>query len=355
MRARLAVVLLAAALPWLASSPPVQAADPVLKVSAEQQRALGLKVAPVQPATEILVRRLPGTIEAPLGRSGVVSVPYAGVVVAVQRLEGEAVKAGAVLAVVQSPEVLQWSAMAQRAGAEATLANARARRDQALLAEGVVPRARVEESHARAQQAGADLGEARRALALAPRGSAAAGQYELRAPTAGRVLRRDVQPGTAVSAGQTAFLVGDDGVFDASLRVPVNVAARLRPGMRARISGSEASGEVVAVAAATAAGSPTVPVRVRFGADAGVLIGQQVAIDVALPAPSSSWLVPTTAVVRQGDVAYVFVQADGGFRALQVRVLGETAGGQVVSAALGSGARVATSATTALMALLAAE
>lgn len=355
MRARLIVALLAAALASPALPSRAEAADPVLKVSAEQQRALGIQLASVRPASEILVRRLPGTIEAPLARSGVVAVPYAGVVVAVQRLEGEAVKAGAPLAVVQSPEVLQWSAMAQRANAEATLANARARRDHALLAEGVVPRARVEESRARAQQAAADQAEAQRALALAPRGQAAPGQYELRAPAAGRVLRRDVQPGDAVTAGQTAFLIGDAGVLDASLRVPVAVAARLRPGMRARLGGTDTTGEVLAVAAATAAGSPTVPVRVRFGADAGVLVGQQVAIDVALPAPAGSWQVPASAVVRQGDLAYVFLQVDGGFRARPVRVLGEAAGGVVVSGTLGAGARVATRATTALMALLAAE
>jgi RND family efflux transporter MFP subunit len=277
------------------------------------------------------------------------------VVVAVQRLEGEAVRAGAPLAVVQSAEVLQWSAMAQRAGAEATLAASRARRDQALLAEGVVARARVEESQARAQQASADLVEAQRALALAPRGGAAPGQYELRAPTAGRVLRRDVQPGDAVTAGEVAFLVGNDAVLDVALRVPVAVAARLRPGMPARLSASTTEGKVVAVAAATAVGSPTVPVRVRFGRDAGVLIGQQVAIDVAMPAPAASWRVPVAAVVRQGDAAYVFVQATGGFRAVRVSVLGDAADGLVVAGGLRAGERVAISATTALMSLLAAE
>lgn len=349
MRARHALILLAACLPGAAL-----ATDPVLKVSPVQQRSLGIQTVLVQPATEVFVRRLPGTVSAPLARSGVVTVPYAGVVVSVEHLEGEDVRAGTALAVVQSGEVLQWSAMAQRASAEAMLANTRAKRDQALLAEGVVARARVEESQARARQAGADLSEAQRALALAPRGRAAPGQYELRAPLTGRVLRRDVQPGDAVSAGQSAFLVGEGDVLDVSLRVPVAVAARLRTGMTARLAGGSVRGTIVAVAAATAAGSPTVPVRARFSRDAGLLIGQQVAIDVAMPAVAGSWRVPTAAVVRQGDVAYVFVQATGGYRAVQVAVLGEATQGLVVRGALRADERVAVTATTALMSLLAA-
>ncbi|MGE5089828.1 MAG: efflux RND transporter periplasmic adaptor subunit [Candidatus Levyibacteriota bacterium] len=341
----------------LSAASAASAATPqVLKVSAEQERALGLRVARAQAATQVLIRHLPGNVAAGLERSGVVTVPYAGVVTQVLHMEGEKLARGTTLAIVQSSEVAQLGARSQRAAAEATLAKQRATRDQALLDEGVIARSRLEESRARQRQAEADVAEAQLGLALAPRGSAPAGHYELRTPIAGRVLRRDVQPGDAVAMGAPAFLIGDDGALDVTLRVPLEAAARLRAGGEARLSTDPAvRGRVVSVAAATERGNQTVAVRVRFGADAGLLLGQQVAVDVALPAVASALTVPQAAVVHQADRTYAFARAAGGFRAVPVQVLGEASDGLVVKGDLAPGAEVAVSATTALMAILATE
>ncbi|HSN34357.1 MAG TPA: efflux RND transporter periplasmic adaptor subunit [Ideonella sp.] len=352
MRLRTLIIVLG----LLPLAPAATAATAVLKVSAEQERALGLRVARAQAATQVLIRHLPGNVTAGLERSGAVTVPYAGVVTQVLHMEGEKLARGATLAIVQSNEVAQLGARSQRAAAEATLAGQRAARDRTRLDEGVSPRSRLEESHAPQRQAEADVAEAQLGLALAPRGSAPPGHYELRTPIAGRVLRRDVQPGDAVTAGAQAFLIGDDGALDVTLRVPLEAAARLRAGGEARLSGNPAvRGRVVSVAAATERGSQTVPVRARFGPDAGLVVGQQVAVDVALPAVAGALTVPQAAVVRKADTAYAFARAEGGFRAVPVQVLGEASDGLVVRGDLAPGTEVAVSATTALMAILATE
>ncbi|WP_313247388.1 efflux RND transporter periplasmic adaptor subunit [Stenotrophomonas acidaminiphila] len=340
----------------LASCTAVAAAAPAaIRLPAEQARALGVRNAAAVAATGIPLEHLPATVEPALERSAVVTAPYAGTVTRVLAVEGSQVAAGAPLARVQSRERMMLEADAGRAASEARLAARQARRDAELLAEGIVPAARAESSRALQEQSGATQAQFARALALAPaaRGGLP-GEYELRAPLAGRVLERKVAPGQALEAMAAAFVVADTAQLDVAIRAPAAARMRLAAGQVARIDGTDARGRITAVGSAVDGASQTVPVRARFAAASALVPGQPVAVTLELPAPQGALALPRGALARVGRDSVVFAATQGGYRVVTVEVLGESATQVVVRGPLAAGSAVAVAGTSALKALLAA-
>ena len=250
---------------------------------------------------------------------------------------------------------MMLEADAGRAASEARLAARQARRDADLLAEGIVPAARAESSRALREQTGATQAQFARALALAPaaRGGLP-GEYELRAPLAGRVLERKVAPGQALEAMAAAFVVADTSQLDVAIRAPAAARMRLAAGQVARIDGTDARGRITAVGSAVDGASQTVPVRARFEASSVLVPGQPVAVTLELPAPQGALALPRGALARVGRDSVVFAATTGGYRVVTVEVLGESATQVVVRGPLAAGTAVAVAGTSALKALLAA-
>ena len=124
-----------------------------VQLNAAQLRAQGVETAIVKDAAAIPLDGLPAQTVAPLSASAQVVAPYGGVVTRVLVDEGAAVRQGQALARIQSKDVLAAQADLARARTDATAAATQARRDAALLAEGIIPAARNEQTQARAAAA----------------------------------------------------------------------------------------------------------------------------------------------------------------------------------------------------------
>jgi len=136
-----------------------------VRLNASQLRAQGVETALVKDAAVIPLDGLPAQTVAPLSTSAQVVAPYGGVVTRVLVDEGASVRQGQALARIQSKDVLTLQADLARARTEAAVAAAQARRDAALLAEGIIPATRNEQTQARAAAAQSTLQEANGALA----------------------------------------------------------------------------------------------------------------------------------------------------------------------------------------------
>ncbi len=318
---------------------------------AAQAQRLGLRTEPAAAATSVPLDRLPAEIAAPLESARTVSTPFAGVVASVVVDEGAGVAAGTPLARVQSRDFLAAQADLARSGSDAALAQSQAKRDDSLLAEGIIARSRADETRARANDAQARLAQARGALAgVAVPANAAAGEYELRAPVAGRVLRRAIAPGQVVGAFEPAFvLAAEDGV-DVLLQAPVARRAAYAPGL-AVVMDDGAHASVVAVAAATESGSQSMRLRARLPAPTRWLVGQRTSVRLELPAPPTCGRVPLAALVPDGEHTLVVVANGTRYAAVQVERLGADARSAVVRGALKPGDAVVVSGASALKSL----
>lgn len=321
------------------------------RLSADQVKLLGLATARAEHAATVPVNRLPAEIVMPLDGVRTVSVPFAGTVLAVRVDDGAAVKAGQVLASIQSRDFLAAQADLRRAGIDASLAQRQASRDASLLAEGIIARTRAEESRARADDANARLAQFRDSMGDAAAAKGAPGEYVLRAPQDGRVLRRMLAPGQSANALDGAFVIARDGGLDVQFQVPAALRATLKPGLGVTMEDG-ARGEVTAISAMADAGNQSLRVRARLAADAAWVIGQRTSLRLDLPAPPDAVAVPASAVLPDGEHAMVLTVQGDQYTAVRVERLGADGERAVVRGAVKAGATVVTRGASALKPLL---
>jgi RND family efflux transporter MFP subunit len=340
-----------------AASPASPTADAQgrIRLSPAQLANLGIRSAPAQAAQAAPLTGLPAEVTVPLASSAQVSMPYAGVVTRVLVDEGETVRRGQPMLRVQSRELIAVQADLARAQAESGLAAQQARRDGVLEQEGLIPAARAQESRARAQVASASVQQARASLAQLRPSGGAAGEFELLAPQAGRVLHRQVKPGQALEALAPAFTLAADDRLDVEFAVPVELARQLRVGQAVALPGG-VQAAVAAVGGDADVGAQSLRVRAQLAPGSGLLPGQQLDVTLHLPVPAGAVLVPAAALLQEGDAHVLFVRDGDAWHALNVRQLGGD-GQQVVvlGEGLRAGMQVATAGANLLKSMMAAE
>jgi len=313
-----------------------------VELSAEQARSLQIATAPVAVAGTLALARLPAEVVPPLASSRTVGAPFAGVVASVAVDEGSSVAAGTPLARVQSRDFLAAQADLARSRSDLTLAQSQSKRDAALLAEGIIARSRADETQARAADAHARFAQARDALAaVAIPAGATGGEYELRAPIAGRVLRRSIAPGQVVAAFEPAFMIAAGDGVDVLLQAPLERSADYAPGL-AVVMDDGTRGELVAAAAATDTGSQSLRLRAHLPEARRWLVGQRTSARLELPAPADALRVPASALVPDGTATLVFVANGTTYRGIAVEPLGSDGDDAIVRGALKAGDAVVT-------------
>ncbi len=181
--------------------------------------------------------RLTGSIAArrasPVGVQG-----EGGMITAVLVKEGDFVRRGQVLAridrTVQDQQVLQMAASIRSAQADAALAQAELDRAKALVARGFISKADIDRKTATRDGALAKVSLAR---AQAGEMRARLERLDVRAPTAGIILARNVEAGQVVGAGSPAlFTLAEDGAMEMRGRVAEQDMAGLRLSLPATVN-----------------------------------------------------------------------------------------------------------------------
>lgn len=210
-----------------------------------------------------------------------------------------------------------------------------------------------------AQQAAADhaLGEARAALQRAQPGSDAVAQglWSLTSPVTGRVLKLHKESAEPVTAGQPLLEIGDTGALEAVVDVLSGDAPRIPPGAvvqlatgRAQppLAGTVARIEPQAFTKVSALGIEEQRVNVVVALDAKAedlqRLGDGFRVDarITLSAQDGALLVPSAALVRQGDGWQVFVVEGGNARARTVTLKDRHADSAWVQDGLKAGEKV---------------
>jgi cobalt-zinc-cadmium efflux system membrane fusion protein len=317
-----------------------------LTLSAAQEKAMGVVLATARPASGAPLAAVPATVTPPLNDRRVVAAPFAGTVLRVHVLEGQAVTAGAPLVTLFSRDALAVSSELIQNQAELRVAEAAARRTRQLANEGVIAGARAEEAQARAAQARAMVNERRRLLSGA---GGASGEYVLRAPSAGRVAALNAQPGGGLEAMAPAVTLDRADRLWIEARVSPAIAQKLKIGYPVRVG--DTAGRVVAVGASIDPKTRSLPLRAELDRGAALALGQTVTVTLLAPAPAGAQAVPRGALVQDAAGARVFVKTGAGYEARAVAVVG-VAGTEAVVSGLPTGARVAASGAAQLKSAL---
>ena len=286
--------------------------------------------------TRAVESRVGGDRIAVLGELGVnqgayaeAAVPLQARVTRVMVYAGDAVRRGAVLAELTSPDLGRARADYLSAQARVTLASAALDRKRALAAERIAPLREVQEAESDLVGAQATVRSARASIAAfgeVPPAPGAADEgitsaFVLRASVAGAVLERNVSVGQMLDAGAAAFRIADLSTLWLTVHAFERDAVRIERGAEARLAfaalpGEDFTGTVQMVGRQVNRESRTVDVRIDVRNTRGRLRPGMTAT-ASLPAGATGTrilTVPVGAVQRVRNAWCVFLpRAEGVF------------------------------------------
>lgn len=276
-----------------------------------------------------------GLVTAAPGADQTVIAPQPARIAEIPKAEGERVNAGDVLVRFELPalaaDVAKGGADVTRA--QARLQNARAAQTRArdLFDRGVAARKEVEEADREIADAQADLTAAQATLGAA---QTTAGLAVVRARFTGVVAKRYHNAGELAdaTASDPVIRIVDPDRLEITASVPIVDVPRIVVGASGRMKNPAGEGEValtvVSRPAAVDPGTAAVPIRLTFGGRGMGPVGTPVQVEIDTEEHRNVVVVPTAAIVREGEEAAVFV-ANGDKAERKAVTLGAGNGAQV--------------------------
>lgn len=325
-----------------------------IRISTQQIEKAGIRFSEVQNAhTAPEGLRLAGSAITPPNRMEVISTPAGGVVQTLLVNSLDQVTAGQTLARIHSPELLQWQREYVQQFTQLDLMIKKAERDESLFNDGIISAGRVQETRNLLQQARVAAQERAQMLKLAGLNDNAIARLhnpaalnpviDIRTTTGGSVLEWMVTPGQRVEAGTPLAKVARAGELWLELQASRTQAEQIAIGDVVKTKACPRSGKVIAVASQLTESSQLIMVRASLpGADKCLKPGLYLEATISNKAlASSGWLLPATALVRNGTSEYVFVRNAEGVQAIPVTVMSRAIDKVVVQGALAAQQQVA--------------
>lgn len=283
-------------------------------------------------------RPLAGFVESAVGAQSRVGMPVAGRVERLLVAPGSSVQAGAVIAVVHSPEAAVARAEAEAARATAQSLEHQYRRALPMARQGALSWQELESRRIESVRAGS---EARAAAArFQALGSPdASGRVRVRSPLTGQVAAVTAAPGAVLGSGAELAEIQDSHGRELRFMVSPLLAGNLTPGqvLRVKAGPRELRARVLAIAP-DAASSQRLMILRAAAIDADLPpAGSAVSAFVQVPSSQQRWSVPPQAVQIVNGAAVVFRYQRGLAEPLQVVVGEQSPGGVVILQGLRGG------------------
>jgi membrane fusion protein, multidrug efflux system len=271
---------------------------------------------------------------------------------------GQEVKAGQVLAVLDSQDVLPainaQSAQVDVAKTDLTLQQSELKRQQELRDKGFVSGASLERQAASAEAANARVKAAQSQLASAQNGLSF---QTLRADKAGVVVAVDAEAGSVVAAGQSVVRVAQIGEREVIVNVPERAVGQMKAakGFAVAFDAIPAKafvGKLRELAPAADPLSRTYPARLALAnADDGVKIGMSATVRMDL-GEQATIVVPNTALYTRDNSVRVWVvdRASQTVQPVEVKTGESTLDGVAITSGLKAGDVVVTAGANLLLA-----
>lgn len=326
--------------------------DSVVRLDSTAQRLANIELITVTPnATSGLVAN--GTITFDANRVSIIAPRVEARVVNVRVDLGQTVRAGAVLAILESVEIGQIRGDLERARANVDVAQRNFERENRLFEQQIIPQKELLEAEGAFRTAQADYNSALAQLRAVGAAGGSGATFGLSTPVAGTVVERNASPGQSVGPSTTLFTVADLRRVWITVDVYEGDLSRVRQGAPAAVVATafpneSFPGHVTYAGGIVDSASHTFKVRVEVGNTTRRLrpgMFAQVRIETAITGGAGAIAVPEVALqdLNGKQVLFVAGREQGTYVARAVTV-GPRAGNGLVVIATGltAGERVVT-------------
>jgi cobalt-zinc-cadmium efflux system membrane fusion protein len=310
---------------------------PQVQVDRLNIRLEELRVAWSEPAAV-----LPATIIPPLNSRHAVPAPFAGTVIRVDALPGQAVVKGAPLVTLASRDLVDMLVKLRQAEADLQAAKAVAQRNRALADKDIIAANRAAETTAQAERIETLVRETMALLAIGNIQLNPDRTYTLTAPRDGRIVETRVTPGAALQAMDTAIVIDTGDGLWAQAQVPANLIHAIRVGDEVETSNG-AKGRVISVGIAIDPITRSAPLIAELPLTVELLPGQMTTLTVKRAPAAASLEAPADAVAWIDGSPLVFARTDTGFNLVPVKLRGQGTRLVTLEGELHPGQRVAAS------------
>jgi len=286
-------------------------APPAAEAAAGDKGAAVVSV--IVPAKQSVTREITATGSLAARREMPVGIPGEGGQVSRVLVEpGQWVRAGQTLAIIDSSVQTQnaraLSANVRVAQADANLAQAELDRARALVDRGFISKADLDRKTATRDAANARVSQAQAQLAQA---QASNNRLSIRAPAAGLVLTRSVEPGQVVSAGSgVLFSIAKGGEMELLAQLSEDDLAQVSVGVPATVvpvgSDREIAGQVWQISPVIDPQNRQGTARISVPYDRGIRPGGFASATIKAGA-SSAPVLPESAVMNDAKGNYVYI------------------------------------------------
>jgi cobalt-zinc-cadmium efflux system membrane fusion protein len=327
-----------------ASAAQADAGTPEIVIPTEYLQVAKIAVEPVASGgleAEILTT---GTVQALPNSEAVIVARASGNVTRVLRELGDTVRAGDVLAQVESQEATAMAAERKVAAAHAELARKTYARESSLFQQGVTPRQDLEAAQSALAVAESEVQRAN-AVARAAQVAADGHSVAVRSPIAGKITGESISLGGFVQPQTELFRVAGAGPVHVEAPVPAadigRIAARAKASILAEGAPVEARVRSVTPNVSGSTRAATVVLEPLATANR-LVVGQGVQVRLHVKENGANMVVPEDAVQNIDGRDVLFVRTKAGFRAQPVLVGSRSRGLAQIVSGVQPGAPVAT-------------
>jgi len=293
--------------------------------------------------------------------------PFAGSVQKIRVHVGDHVAVGQTLASIASPDFGQTQSEASRAAADYAVAQKNVERLRDLTANGVAAEKDLHAAEADFERARAEFERVKARKKLYGGGDTVDQLYPLKAPVAGVVVEKNINPGQEVRPDQLTsnapplFVITDPARLWVQLDATEQDLRFLRPGILVTLRtpaypDRTFPARIEAVSDYVDPNTRMIKVRASVANGERALKGEMFVTGEITDASGGGVLVPAQAVFLVGDRHFVFVEdGKGRYTRTEVNRAGEVSGRVAVSAGLKPGQRVVTAGSLLLQQVLDTE
>jgi len=327
-----------------------------LEVTPSEDLLKQLKIGEAKYAAVAASLRIPGRIEADETRLAVVGAPMTARIVEMEVIEGQNVKRGQVLATLYSTELSDAQFNFLKAFSQQTLAQRAAERAKQLLAADVIGSAELQRRETELSQSNAEVSALRDQLKVLgmnadeiqklEKNRVVNSRSEIVAQIDGTVLERKVTIGQVLQPAETAFILADLSSVWLVADVPEQVAGAIAVGKLVEaevpaLPGHPIRGKLSFVSATVNPETRTVTTRIDLPNPHRRFKPAMLATVILKDNAENARVIPSSAIVREGNDELVFAQtAPGAFILRPVTLGAEVDGNRVVTAGISAGEKV---------------
>lgn len=337
----------------LASASHAQAAPPEnsIKLSPEHTKNLGVILGKLTPVEQIPVLYAPAKVVIPPEHEYLVTASQAGLITKLNVAIGDRVKKGAVLAQLNSPDLLSMQRLYLKSESELQLGLLSYQRDKKLLEDGVIAERRWQETRSQYQAFASEASEHRQLLSIGgmsdeeidqlKRTHRLSGQLNVHAPISGVVIDRMAVAGSRVDILAPLYRIADLSELWLEINIPQERIADISLGDRVMVEPiggvqeqepQKITATISQLGAAVHPDNQTVLARaVINGRTSAVRSGQRINVQILHVTEKPAFKIPNAAIAQNEGKSYVFIRDKDGFEIRPVAVIGKEGEETIVS------------------------